>query len=256
MATAGKHYFSSTRIAVLALFSALAGVLYIFNFALPFAFPSFLEFKFSDVPVLIGTFALGPLSGCIIVVMMVLIKLVCVSTTTMFVGDVADIIITIAFCLPAGLIYKKNRTFKGALAGMIVGSLVSIAVAIVANRVLLVPFYVEWMFGGSWDPILGMMTPLFPSCTVENFYTFYLWVSVLPFNALRCLVASLITIFVYKHISRAINRVNARLIPKGQMSARANGLKTAMIVVGIAIVVLLFVFFAVLRYMLEAFLGA
>ena len=116
--TASKKYFSSTRIAMIALFSALAAILYIFNFALPFAFPAFLEFRFSDVPVLIGTFALGPVSGCVIVVMMVLIKLVCVSTSTMFVGDFADIIIGIAFCLPAGLIYKKRRTFKGAAAGL------------------------------------------------------------------------------------------------------------------------------------------
>ena len=201
---------------------------------------------------LIGTFALGPLSGCIIVVMMVLIKLVCVSTRTMFVGDFADIIIGIAFCLPAGLIYKKHRTFKGAAAGLAVGSAVSIAVAVLFNWLVLVPFYVEWMFGGSWDPLLGMMTPLFPSCTRENFYQFYLWVSVLPFNALRCLVASLITILVYKHVSRAINRLNARITPKGEISPRMNRLKTGMIVVGILLAILVLVFFAVLRYLLAA----
>ncbi len=250
MATAAKSYFSSTRIAVLALFSALAAVLYIFNFALPFAFPSFLEFKFADVPVLIGTFALGPASGCIIVVMMVLIKLVCVSTSTMFVGDFADIVIGIAFCLPAGLIYRKNRTLKGAVWGLVAGSAVSVAVAILANWLVLVPFYVQFMFGGSWDPLLGMMTPLFPSCTRENFYNFYLWVSVLPFNALRCLVASLITLLVYKHISRAINRMSVRLAPKGEISPQRSRLKNAMVIVCIALVVLLFVFFAGLRYLL------
>ena len=255
MAATSKSYFSSTRIAVLALFSALAGVLYIFNFAIPGVFPSFLAFKFSDIPVLIGTFALGPLSGCIIVVMMVLIKLVCVSTSTMFVGDLADILITVAFCLPAGLIYHRRRTFKGALAGLIVGSLVSIAVAIVSNRFLLVPFYVDWMFGGSWDPILGMMTPLFPSCTREYFYTFYLWVSVLPFNALRCLVASLVTIFVYKHISRAINRLNARLAPKGQPDPAAERHRRAMIAVGVLLAVCVLAFFALLRYLLSAYPG-
>lgn len=250
MATAVKSYFSSTRIAVLALFSALAAVLYIFNFAIPFAFPGFLEFKFADVPVLIGTFALGPASGCIIVVMMVLIKLVCVSTSTMFVGDFADIVIGIAFCLPAGLIYRKNRTFKGAVWGMAAGSAVSVAVSVLANWLVLVPFYVQFMFGGSWEPLLGMMTPLFPSCTRENFYNFYLWVSVLPFNALRCLVASFITVLVYKHVSRAINRLNARIAPKQAVSPRLAAIRRTLVVLGVILAALIFAFFAVLRYLL------
>ncbi len=247
---AAKKYFSSTRIAMIALFSALAAILYIFNFALPFAFPSFLEFRFSDVPVLIGTFALGPLSGCVIVVMMVLIKLVCVSTSTYFVGDVADILVGIALVIPVGLIYRRMRTFKGALLGLCVGSLLSTALAVVLNRFALVPAYVYLMFGGSWEPILGMMTPLFPSCTQENFYTFYLWAAVLPFNLLRCLVAALITLPVYKHISRAINRLNAKLAPKTQQTERSARLATARIVIGFVIVTLLLVFFAVLHYLL------
>ena len=250
MATAGRGYFSSTRIAVLALFSALAALLYIFNFAIPGVFPTFLEFKFSDIPVLIGTFALGPLSGCIIVIMMVLIKLVAVSTSTMFVGDFADILIGVAFCLPAGLIYQRHRTFRGALAGIGIGSAVSVAVALIANRVVLVPFYVQFMFGGSWEPLLGMMTSLFPSCTRENFYTLYLWASVLPFNVLRCLAASLVTLLVYKHVSRAINRMNARLAPKRGTDARTQRYRRAMAICAVTLAALLFAFFAVLRYLL------
>ena len=250
MATAVKSYFSSTRIAVLALFSALAAVLYIFNFAIPFAFPGFLEFKFADVPVLIGTFALGPASGCIIVVMMVLIKLVCVSTSTMFAGHFDDSVLGLAFCLPAGLIYRKNRTFKGAVWGMAAGSAVSVAVSVLANWLVLVPFYVQFMFGGSWEPLLGMMTPLFPSCTRENFYNFYLWVSVLPFNALRCLVASLITVLVYKHVSRAINRLNTRIAPKQAVNPRLAAIRRTLVVLGVILAALIFAFFAVLRYLL------
>ena len=247
---AAKKYFSSTRIAMIALFSALAAILYIFNFSLPFAFPSFLEFRFSDVPVLIGTFALGPLSGCVIVVMMVLIKLVCVSTSTMFVGDAADILVGIALVIPVGLIYQRRRTFRGALLGLAVGSLVSTALAVRLNRFALVPAYVYLMFGGSWEPILGMMTPLFPSCTRENFYSLYLWAAILPFNLLRCLVASLITLPVYKHISRAINRLNAKLTPKKRTGERSSRYAAALTVLGFVLAVLVLVFFAVLHYLL------
>ncbi len=245
-----KKYFSSTRIAMIALFSALAAILYIFNFPLPFAFPGFLEFRFSDIPVLIGTFALGPLSGSVIVVMMVLIKLVCVSTSTMFVGDAADILVGFALVIPAGLIYDRHRTFRGALLALAVGSVISTALAVLLNRYVLVPAYVYLMFGGSWDPILGMMTPLFPDCTQENFYALYLWAAVLPFNLLRCLVAALVTLPVYKHISRAINRLNAKLTPRKKASDTSNRYATALTILGFAVAILVLVFFAVLHYML------
>ena len=249
---AAKNYFSATRIAMIALFSALAGVLYILNFSIPFAFPGFLEFRFSDVPVLIGTFALGPVAGCIIVVFMVLIKLVIVSTSTYFVGDLADILVGFALVIPVGLIYNKNRTFKGALLGLGAGSLISTALAVLLNRILLVPAYVHLMFGGSWERILGMMTPLFPNCTQENFYSLYLWASVLPFNLLRCLVASLLTLLVYKRISRAINRLNERLVPKYELTEADVKKRRLVTVLSFLAVALVLVGLALLHYFLTA----
>ena len=242
-----KSYFNATRIALIAVFSALAGVLHAFaKFPLPFAFPGFLEFDFSDIPLLIGTFALGPLSGCIIVVVKLLIKLVCVGTANMFAGDLANLLVGIGFAAPAGLFYKYRRTRGGAVAAMGIGSAVSVAVSLLANRFILIPFYVEVMFHGSFAPLIGMMTPLFPGCTEQNFYALYLWVSVLPFNLLRCLVASTVTFFLYKHISRLIDRVCRRLAPKGGTDGR----RTAIAVCGALAVVLLLVFFVLVRYFL------
>ena len=246
---AKKNYFNATRIAVIALFSTLSGLLYILNFPIAAAFPSFLELNFSDIPALIGTFALGPLSGAIIVVMKVLIKLVVKSTSTMFVGDLADIVIGIAFVVPAGLLYKHKRTFKGALIGMGVGTLCSVAFAVLFNRVALVPLYVQLYFGGKWEPLVGMMTPLFPSCTKETFYNFYLWVSVLPFNMMRCLIA-VVTLLVYKRISVAINRLSERLTPKGEGSDAREKRNTLIAVLICAFVVLLLILFTLLHYFL------
>ncbi len=225
-------YFSPTRIAVIATFSALAGVLYIFNFSMPYAFPSFLEFNFSDVPALIGTFALGPTAGAIIVLCKILIKLVFKMTSTAFVGDFADLIIGIALVVPAGLIYKKRRTFGGALIAMAVGTVSSVAVAILANLLVLVPFYVSFFFHGSWDPLIGMMRALFPACTKENFYNYYLWVSVLPFNVMRCLVAIIITLPIYKHISKVINRINDKVTPKHGDGAKLRRINVSAIILG------------------------
>ncbi len=239
-----KKFFSSTRIVMIALFGGLAGILHILKFPLSFAFPSFLEFDFSDIPLFVGTFALGPLSGCLIVVIKLLVKLVFAGTGNLFVGELANLLIGCAFVIPAGLIYKHRRTMGGAVLALAVGSLSSVAVAILANRFLLIPFFVQ-LYGG-WENILPALTKLFPSITRENFYTFYLWASVLPFNLLRCLVASICSLLVYKHISRLIDRMNRRLSPEGAKTGKGG---IAAISLCIAAVVLLAVF-ALLRYFL------
>ncbi|MGN0824430.1 MAG: ECF transporter S component [Candidatus Coproplasma sp.] len=207
-----KTYFSPTRISVIALFSALAGVLYVFGFPIAAIFPSWLELNFSDIPALIGTFALGPVAGSLIVLFKILIKLIIKGTTTVFVGELADLLIGLAFVLPAGIIYKRHRSFKGALVGMAVGTAVSVAVSILANFTVLVPYYVDLFFGSSWDIPVGIMQGIFgEGCTEETFYNFYLWASVLPFNVMRCLIAILVTLPIYKHISRVINRLAEKL---------------------------------------------
>ena len=245
--SAKRSYFSSARLAVIAMFSALAAILYIFNFALPFAFPSFLEFKFSDIPVLIGSFALGPVSSVIIVVSEILIKLVVKGSSTMFVGEISDLLTSCAFAVTAGIIYKKHRTFKGALVGMAVGTAVEVVVAVLINWLFLVPFYVQFLFNGNWAPLLDAMNKLFPNCTRENFYNYYLWVSVLPFNLLRCIVAVLVTLPVYKRISMLINRFNARLEPKSEEGAvKSKKINIAAISIS-AVVIVLLLTFAILR---------
>lgn len=241
-------YFSSARIAVIAMFSTLAGILYIFNFPIAAAFPSFLEFNFSDIPALIGTFTVGPVAGVIITVVKILIKLVVKGTSTVFVGELSDLVTSCVFAVTAGLIYSKKRTFKGALIGMAAGMAAEVAVAIIFNWLALVPFYVQFFFHGQWQPLINMMTPLFPSCTKETFYNFYLWASVLPFNVMRCLAAILVTLPVYKRLSNLINRFNEKFTPKNdEGGARTKAINLGVLISGLAIVTLL-VLFALLRY--------
>ena len=254
------QYFTPTRIAVIAVFATIAGFLYFLGFCIIVAFPFWLELNFSDIPALIGKFALGPVSGGIIVFVKILIKLIIKGTTTFFVGDFADLIIGLAFVVPAGILYKRHRTFKGALAGMGVGTLCSVALSILANWLVLVPFYLELFFGGDWDSIIAPMQALFgDAVTRETFYTFYLWVSVLPFNLMRCLIAVLITLPVYKRISVLINRMNSRFMPKdcavsgGQDAACAAATKKRVIITAAvcAGVVLLLVGGVLLRFFLS-----
>ena len=92
----------------IAMLSAIAVVLMLFEFPLPFIAPPFYELDFSEVPVLIGAFALGPWAGVIIEAIKILLNLVINGTITAFVGEIGNFIIGVAFVLPAALIYNKK----------------------------------------------------------------------------------------------------------------------------------------------------
>lgn len=257
-------FFSTSRIAVIALFSALSGVLYaLLRIPLPF-FASWLELNFSDIPALIGTFALGPVSGALIVVFKIIIKLIISNTSTVFVGELADLLVGLAFVVPAGMIYKRRRTMKGAVLSMVVGSVSSIVMAMLANRFILIPFYINVM-GWSMDMLVGMLGSIYPSITADNFYLFYIFASVLPFNAMRCVIACLVTLLLYKHISRFIVKMSLRFdsprrkevddgaeTDEAAASAKAKSKKRVIITVAVCcVVVALLVAGALLRYFLS-----
>ena len=126
-------------------------------------------------------------------------------TGTACVGELGDIIMGIAFVLPASYIYKYHKTKKGALLSLAVGVLSSTAAAMLVNRFVLIPFYLQAMFGGSWEPLLGMVSSIYPDATAANFYDFYIFLGVLPFNLLRCLICAVITFFTYKGTSRLLH---------------------------------------------------
>lgn len=198
-----KKFFSASNIAKIGMFAALTTVLYYFpKFPISVLFPSFLELNFSDIPALIGTFSLGPVAGAIIIVIKILLKLP--TTTSACIGELSDLVCGLALVVPAGLIYKYHRTFRGALVGIIVGSVCSVGCSVLSNRFLIIPMYAN-LYGGL-DSIAAMLTALFPSITAENFYSYYLPLSVVPFNTLRCLIAALVTLLCYKRISRLLNK--------------------------------------------------
>ncbi|MGN0796074.1 MAG: tRNA (adenosine(37)-N6)-threonylcarbamoyltransferase complex ATPase subunit type 1 TsaE [Christensenellales bacterium] len=191
---------STAYITKIALLTAISFILYAFcKFNLPFMFPSFLEIQISDLPAIIGGFALGPVSGCIIIVLKCCLKMA--MTSTACVGEVVDIIVGIAFVLPASLIYKHKKDKKHAVIALAVGSAIATVTAMICNYLIAVPFYVTAFFGGSWEPLIGMLRVLYPSITRENFYALYLFAGVFPFNLLRLLIVSGLTLLIYKKLS-------------------------------------------------------
>lgn len=124
---------------------------------------------------------------------------------TACVGELGDIVMGIAFVLPASFIYKYHKTRKGALLSLAVGVLSSTAAAMLVNRFVLIPFYLQAMFDGQWEPLLNMVSTLYPGATSANFYNYYIFLGVLPFNLLRCLICATVTFFTYKSTSKLLH---------------------------------------------------
>ena len=179
------------------MLGAIATVLMLFEFPIPFIAPPFYEMDLSEVPVLIGAFALGPMAGATIELIKILINLMINGTATAFVGEIGNYIIGCSFIIPAAVIYKKKKSKKNALIAMIVGTLTMAVFGCFLNAYVLLPTYAA-AFGMPIDAIIGMGSAINPSIT--NIMTFVV-IAVAPFNIIKGIVVSLITMLIYKHIS-------------------------------------------------------
>ena len=189
---------SRTRtITQIAMLGALAGVLMNIEFPIPFLAPSFYQLDFSEIPVLVGTFAMGPVAGILIEVVKVLVHLVTMGTVTAGVGDLANFIFGCTFVVPAGLIYQKKKSKKSAVIGMIAGTLFMAFIGCFLNAFVLLPAYGK-AFGMPVDALVAMGTAVNPA--INSLLTFVV-LAVAPFNILKGLIVAVITFLLYKHVS-------------------------------------------------------
>ncbi|MBC5689093.1 ECF transporter S component [Mediterraneibacter sp. NSJ-55] len=178
------------------MLAALALILMFFEIPLPFA-PSFYEIDFSEVPVLIGCFTMGPLAGAAVELVKILLALVLKGTTTAGVGEIANFLIGCALCVPAGIIYKRKRTRKNALIGMALGTLLMTVIGCVINAYVLLPAY-SAAFGMPLEALVDMGTAV--NSHITSLPTFVV-LAVAPFNLLKGILASGIVFLIYKKIS-------------------------------------------------------
>ncbi|SHJ95481.1 ECF transporter S component [Hespellia stercorisuis] len=183
-------------IAQIGMLAAIATVLMLFEIPLPFA-PSFYEIDFSEVPVLVGCFVMGPLAGAIIELVKILLNFLINGTATAGVGEIANFIIGCAFVVPAGIIYHKMHSRKGAIVGMLTGTLFMTFVGCFLNAYILLPTYAK-AFQMPIDALVGMGTAVNPHIT--SLMGFVL-LAVAPFNLLKGCLVSLIVFLIYKKIS-------------------------------------------------------
>ena len=187
------------RIAIIAMLSAVAIILNLFSFPLWFA-PGFYKLDFSELPVLIGTLALGPVAGVAIEAVKIILNLLLNGTSTAFVGEIANFIMGCAYVVPAGIIYYNKKNRKNALIGIGVGTLVSITAGSLLNAFLLLPVYAK-IYGMPLDALIAMGTA--KNASISGMTTFIL-LAVAPFNLVKYGLVSIVTLFIYKPISRLL----------------------------------------------------
>lgn len=190
---------STRKLVIIALMSAIAIVIYYFDFPVPLM-PSFIKLDLSNVVTLLAGFSLGPVEGVLVCLIKNAVHLLIKGLgTTMGIGDIFDFVTSAVFALTAGLIYKFNRTKKGAIIGCIAGALAMTAISLPLNYFIVYPIYFK-AFGGE-EAILGMYRELRAS-TGSIFEA--LCIFNLPFTLVKAALCALVTVIIYKPLSPII----------------------------------------------------
>ena len=190
-----KTLSALVRIAILGAVSAL-----LFYIELPII-PPIYKLDLSTVPALIAGFSMGPGASLGVTLLKDLIGLT--HSSSMGVGELADFLMSGSMTAVAALIYRRRHTFKGAVLSLSVGTLVMCAVAALANYFIMIPFYVQVM-NMPMEKILSMIANTVPM--VDSLWKMIL-LAVVPFNLLKGVVLSIVTILLYKRISPLLKRL-------------------------------------------------
>ena len=193
---------SIKTIAKIAILAAIAVVLMLFDFPIAFIAPSFYKFDFSEVPVLIGAFALGPIEAACIELVKILLNFVMNGTSTGGIGEIANFLMGCAFVVPAGLIYRQNKNRTSAIKGMICGTITMVIIGDLLNHFLLIPAYVS-ILHYPLEAIVAAGAKIFP---IINSQLMLVLICVTLFNLVKGIIVSLITAVLYKRVSPLLHR--------------------------------------------------
>ena len=199
-----EKIFTVRKIAMIGMFSAISGLLMLFEFPLPMIAPPFYELDFSELPVLICGYAFGPVAGVMAEFLKILIKLFLKSTSTAFVGDLANFIIGCTMILPATIIYYVKKSKKNAILSCVIGTLCMTIFGTAFNAIYLIPAFAK-LYGIPLEAIIGMGTSIHASVT--GIYSFVI-ICVAPLNLLKGAMISVLTNLIYKPLSPIIKGIH------------------------------------------------
>lgn len=196
-----RSRLSSRTMAKISVLSVIAFVLMFFQAPLAFLAPPFIKLDVSDVPAMIGAFAMGPLVGVAIELFKNILHILFEGTTTGGVGELSNFIVGSMFVASAALIYRRHHTYRGAFFGLCVGILVMSGLAVVSNYFVVFPLYAKLMI--PMETIIGMGTAV--NAHITDLWSFMVF-AVVPFNLVKGLVIALVTMLLYKKVSPILHR--------------------------------------------------
>ena len=188
------------RITIVAICSAIAAVLHMLDFPLLFLAPEFYKLDFSELPVMLCGFYLGPSSAIACEAVKILLKLLLKGTSTAFVGDFANFVVGCSLVLPAVMVYHIRKTRLYALWGLILGTLVLTVFGSAFNAIYLLPKFSQ-LFGLPLDTIVAMGSAI--NGKINSVSTFVL-LAVAPLNLIKGAAVSLLTLLLYKRVARPL----------------------------------------------------
>ena len=193
--------FNTRKLAMIGMFSAIAMILHVLDFPIFFA-PSFYKMDFSELPILVGSFAFGPVAGVMMEFVKILLKLCVKGTSTAFIGDLANFVVGCSLILPASAVYSFKKTKKSAMIACVIGTLFMTIFGTAFNAVYLLPAFSKF-YGMPLDTILAMGTEVNPLAKEGSIVSFVA-ACVAPMNLIKGTLVSVVTLLIYKPLSPII----------------------------------------------------
>ncbi|HEY8892764.1 MAG TPA: ECF transporter S component [Clostridium sp.] len=190
------------RLIKISLLSVIAFLLMYLEVPLPI-FPEFLKIDISDLPALLGAFALGPIAGVGIELFKNILHGL-LATKTAFVGELANFLVGGVLVFISGYIYKARKSKGGAVVGLLIGVICMSIFAAILNYFLILPLY-ETVLGFPIKAVIGMGTAL--NHNIKDLNSFVVWM-IIPFNLLKGVVISVLTLALYKRVSPILHKKN------------------------------------------------
>ena len=197
---ATRRTSKARRRCIISVCSAIATVLHILDFPLPFLAPEFYKLHFSELPVMLCGFYLGPSAAVACEGVKILLKLLLKGTSTAFVGDFANFAVGCSLVLPAAIIYHTKKTRTSALWGLIAGTVCLTCFGSAFNAIYLLPKFAQ-LFGLPLDTIIGMGNAI--NSGITSLQTFVL-LAVAPLNLIKGSIVSILTLLLYKRVARPL----------------------------------------------------
>lgn len=183
------------RMVLTAVLSAVAALLMFFDFPVPLV-PSFVKLDFSEVPVMLGAYFLGPVSGVAVALLKILLHCIVRGTATLGIGEAANFTGSLAYILPAFFIYSARPTKKGAILSLVIATLCVSAIVAVSDYFAFFPLYAK-VAGVDVSVFVAMGSAV--NHRVIDLFTLIFY-AVFPFNVFKYGVTSVFVFLLYKRL--------------------------------------------------------